>query len=272
MQLTAAQLREMDERGFLTFPSLFNAEEMAVVNGAVPGVLAHQGPEVIGEDDDPTIIKMIFALHEFDDVFGRISRHPRLVKPAEQILGDQTHLFQSRFNVKLAFRASGWPWHQDFNQWYRHDGMRTPRALIAGVFLDDVNPCNGPLMVIPGSHKRGHYFNRDSMEVAEEVVAAAAEEGGIVPLMGPPGTVVLFDCLIIHGSPANISPWPRRIYYMNFTPVSNHELQPLRAAYHCDTNVRAVLPLADDCLLPAGRSSHPLPPGLGGAPRPGAAA
>lgn len=248
MQLTAAQLAEMADRGFLVLPPVFSPAEMDVIRGAVPRVLARGGPEIIGEDDDPSVVKMIFGMHGYDDVFRRVAFHPRLVEPAEQILGERVHLFQSRLNVKPAFRATGWPWHQDFNQWYRQDGMQTPRAVVAGLFVDDVNACNGPLMMIPGSQKRGHILNANSMEIDDTVIADAAAESGIVPVMGPPGTVVLFDCLIIHGSAANITPWWRRIFYLNFIAASNRELQPLRAWYHCDSDVRPVAPLADDCL------------------------
>ncbi len=248
MQLTRAQIGEMSERGFLLLPSLFDADELALIRAASLRMAARRGPEVVAEDDDPTIVKMIFGVHENDDVLARVARHPRLVEPAEQLLGERVHLFQSRINVKRPFRASGWAWHQDFNQWYRMDGMRTPRALIAGIFVDDVNPCNGPMLAIPGSHRRGHIVNDASMEITDSIVEEAANEHGIEPLMGAPGTVILFHCLLIHGSAPNITPWTRTIFYLNFTPVSQRELQPLREWFHCDSNARPVVPLPDDCL------------------------
>jgi len=249
MKLSAEQTAQIAEQGFLLLPSLFSPPEIDVVRGAVPHLLLRTGPEVVREDDDPSTVKMVFGAHEYNDIFRRLARHPRLLQPVEQILGDRAHLFQSRLNAKLSFRSSGWAWHQDFNQWYRLDGMLTPRAVVAGVFLDDVNPCNAPLMVIPGSHRRGHIFNPSSMDIGAEAVEEAAREGGIVPLMGPPGTVAFFDCLIIHGSTANISPWPRRIFYLNYSPVSIREMQPLRSSYRCDPDVKPLAPLADDCLL-----------------------
>jgi ectoine hydroxylase len=248
MQLSGVQLSEVTERGFVLLPGMFSPREMDLVRGSVPRVIDAGGPEVIREDSDPTVVKMIFATHRTDDVFGRVARHPRVIGPVEQVLGDRAHLFQSRLNIKAAFRGEGWPWHQDFNQWHRLDGMQTPRAVIAALFLDDVNPCNGPLRVIPGSQKLGHVVNDVSMETDEAVVEAAANESGIVPLMGPAGTVALFDCLIIHGSAHNITPWPRRILYLNFSAASNRDFVPRRATFHCDTDVRPILPLADDCL------------------------
>ena len=82
-----------------------------------------------------------------------------------------------------------------------------------------------------------------------DVVADAASEHGIVPLMGPPGTVIVFDCLIIHGSAPNVSPWPRRIFYMNFVPAASCDLKPLRPRLDCDPVPIALTPLAENCLV-----------------------
>lgn len=248
MTLSNSQLAQMATDGYLLLPSLFDADEVELLRAAVPDVLVREGPEVIREQHDPSTVRMVFAAHTFNDAFHRLTLHPRLLTRVEQIFGEPAYLFQSRFNVKSGFHSAGWAWHQDFNQWHRLDGMRTPNAMALGVFLDDVNPCNGPVLVIPGSHKRGHIFNPDAMDIPDSAVADAANELGIVPLMGPPGSVVLFDCLIIHGSAPNISPWPRRIFYMNISPVSNRELQPNRPWFHCAADGAPLIPLADDCL------------------------
>ena len=46
MKLTAAQLGEFEERGYLFLPSLFSPEEMDVLNAEVPGILATDREEV----------------------------------------------------------------------------------------------------------------------------------------------------------------------------------------------------------------------------------
>ena len=38
---------------------------------------------------------------------------------------------------------------------WQEDGIPTPRMANAVIFLDEVNEFNGPLMLIPGSHKEG---------------------------------------------------------------------------------------------------------------------
>jgi len=247
MKLTDEQRAGLTGDGYLVLPSLFSQPEVESLRAASNSLVAQSGPHVRQEQDSP-LVRMAFGAHQRDETFARLARHPRLVGPLEEALGEPVHLFQSRLNAKSGFTGAGWAWHQDFNQWYRLDGMRTPQAMVVGVFLDDVNPCNGPLMVIPRSHRGGFLFVPDKMDIPFDQVTRAVDENGIVALMGPPGTTVFFHCLLIHGSAPNISPWPRRILYFNYIPASLHELQPLREWYHCDTAVTPLQALPDDCL------------------------
>ena len=246
--LSDAQRTALATEGFLSIASLFSDAEIEPLRAAADELAKGHGPNVVGELDDASTVRMVFGAHVEHDLFARLARHPRLLGPVEQSLGEPVHLFQSRLNVKSGFAGGGWAWHQDFNQWYRQDGMRTPRATVVGVFLDDVNPCNGPLMMIPRSHQRGFIPVPDMMDIPFEVITEMANANGIVPLMGPPGTAMFFDCLTIHGSAPNVSPWPRRIFYCNYIPASCDELQPLRSWFHCDTTVVPMTALADDCL------------------------
>jgi ectoine hydroxylase len=248
MMLSDSQRAVLAEEGFLCIPSLFSEAEVESLRRASDELVKRRGPNIMGEEDDASRVRMVFGAHLEDECFSRLAHHPRILGPLEQSLGEPVHLFQSRLNVKSGFASAGWAWHQDFNQWWRQDGMLTPRATVMGVFLDDVNPCNGPLMMIPRSHRR-HIVVPDKMDIPFEIVAELAGELGIVPLMGPPGTAIFFDCLIVHGSAPNISPFSRRIFYGNFVPASCTELQPLRAWFHCDTAVTPLAALSDDCLL-----------------------
>jgi ectoine hydroxylase len=251
MMLTESQRTALTEEGFLSLPSLFSEAELEPMRRAADTLVTRRGPNVIGEADDPSTVRMIFGAHVEDETFARLSRHPRLLGPVVDAFGEPAHLFQSRLNAKSGFAGAGWAWHQDFNQWHRLDGLVTPRAMVVGVFLDEVNPCNGPLMMIPRTHRRGFFFVPDNMEIPFSIITGMAHDHGIAPLMGPAGTAIIFDCLTIHGSAPNISPWPRRILYFNYIPASCHELKPLRAWFHCDTAVTPLVPLADDCLAGA---------------------
>ena len=64
-------------------------------------------------------------------------------------------MHQFKINGKMAFEGDVWQWHQDYGTWLNDDMMPTERAMNVAIFLDDVNEYNGPLMFIPGSHKKG---------------------------------------------------------------------------------------------------------------------
>ena len=65
------------------------------------------------------------------------------------------YVHQFKLNAKAAFEGDVWQWHQDYGTWQRDDGMPDARAMNIAVFLDEVMPINGPLMLIPKSHKQG---------------------------------------------------------------------------------------------------------------------
>src|SRR5689334_20081144 len=59
------------------------------------------------------------------------------------------------FAQQAAFEGDVWQWHQDYGTWARDDGMPEPRAMNIAVFMDEVLAINGPLMLVPRSHKHG---------------------------------------------------------------------------------------------------------------------
>ena len=87
--------------------------------------------------------------------FACSAHHPRLIRPVEQVFGEQLYMHQYKINAKAAFEGDVWQWHQDYGTWARDDGMPEPRAMNIAVFIDEVMPINGPLMLIPRSHKHG---------------------------------------------------------------------------------------------------------------------
>src|SRR5665647_2644929 len=96
----------------------------------------------------------------FPDCFSEeeialLARHPRLIEPLRQLFGEEVYVHQFKLNAKAAFEGDVWQWHQDYGTWHRDDGMPAARAMNIAVFLDEVMPINGPLLLIPKSHKQG---------------------------------------------------------------------------------------------------------------------
>ncbi|MCK5274357.1 MAG: phytanoyl-CoA dioxygenase family protein, partial [Alphaproteobacteria bacterium] len=138
----------------------------------------------------------------------------------------------------------------------RDDLMPEPRAMNIALFLEDVSAANGPLLFIPKSHKTGVFEAGHDLETTSyplwtldrATVTRLANEGGIVAPMGPAGSVLMFNCNLVHASPPNISPFNRTIVYLSLCTVSNHIRQFKRDDWIAHRDFTPIEPLADDCL------------------------
>ncbi len=124
------------------------------------------------------------------------------------------------------------------------------------LFLDDVSAVNGPLMIIPRSHRDGVYRAGHDLATTSyplwtldrATIRRLADAGGIVAPTGPPGSVLMFHCNLVHASPPNISPWPRTIVYLSLCEVNNHIRQFKRPEWVAHRDFAPIIPLADNCL------------------------
>ena len=154
MRLTPQQIAQFDRDGYLFFPGLFSTDETATLNAAVPELYARREVYNVREKGSDAV-RTNFAAHLVSAPFARLARHPRMVEPVEALFGEPLYMHQFKINGKMAFEGDVWQWHQDYGTWLNDDQMPTERAMNVAIFLDDVNPFNGPLMFIPGSHKKG---------------------------------------------------------------------------------------------------------------------
>lgn len=260
MQLTPEQLAEFDEQGYLFLPGCFSEEEAEVLRDEGEAVYKLDREEVWREDTGAP--RTAFAAHTYNEAFRLLGAHPRLINPVRQLLDDQLYMHQYKVNAKAAFEGAVWQWHQDFGTWHRDDGMPEPRAMNIAVFMDEVMPINGALMFIPKSHKLGtldaaHDTTTTSYPLwtlDNDMVTKLAEEGGIVAPTGPPGSVIMFHGNLVHASPPNITPYPRKIVYLTLNAVSNAITKYKRAEWIAHRDFTPIEPVADNALLDYARS------------------
>jgi ectoine hydroxylase len=260
MKLTEQQRAEFETEGYLFLPEVFNAAEVGVLAGEVPGIFAQEREEVWRESGGKAV-RTAFAAHTYNEAFRRLGRHPRLIEPIEQLLDGQIYMHQFKVNGKEAFDGDVWQWHQDYGTWARDDLMPEARAMNIALFLDDVTPFNGALMFIPRSHKggvieAGHDLLTTSYPLwtlDKATVTRLAEQGGIVAPTGPAGSMILFHSNLVHASPGNISPYRRTIVYLSLCHVDNHIRQFKRAEWIAHRDFAPIESLADDCLLELAR-------------------
>jgi ectoine hydroxylase len=183
------------------------------------------------------------------------------------LFDEQVYMHQFKINGKMAFEGDVWQWHQDYGTWLNDDMMPTERAMNVAIFLDDVNEYNGPLMFIPGSHKKGvvdakHDVTTTSYPlwtvshdlISQLVARAGGKDGGIVSPKGPAGSMILFHSCLVHASTSNLSPWNRVAVYLSLCAVSNHIRRFKRPEYIAHRDFTPIELLPEDCL----RKSYPV--------------
>ena len=116
--------------------------------------------------------------------------------------------------MKSAGFGAAVEWHQDW-AFYPH----TNDDLCAvGLMMDDMEPENGPLLVIPGTHT-GPVFDHHAdgrfcgaMDPAKHDV----DYETAIPLLGRAGSITIHHVRAVHGSAPNTSNKPRRLLLYQF--------------------------------------------------------
>jgi ectoine hydroxylase len=257
MRLTDDQLARYHQDGVLVLPGLFSAEEVAALRRPLARLFAEDAPQNFREKESGEV-RTAMGLHLRDETYARVSRHPRLLEPAWQILQDERlYIQQTKVNAKIAFTGEVWQWHYDFSTHHNEDGVPEPLALNLHILLDEVSEFNGPLWFIRGSHKERDVpaaldtgtTSYPLWCVERDSVARLIAGGDILSAKGPPGTALIFGDLMVHGSPPNMSPWHRRIFSLILNPVANALTKDTRSDHQHHRDLTPVTPLADDCLV-----------------------
>jgi ectoine hydroxylase len=236
--LTAAELESYERDGFIVLEPPFERLEIERLRAELERLrrdpAVRRSDAVIAEPGGTTL-RSIFRVHELSPLLRRLTQDARLVRRAEYLLGGPVYLHQTRLNYKPGFFGKEFYWHSDFETWHVEDGMPRMRALSVSIGLSENNELNGPLMLIPGSHR--HYVTcvgetpeehyRQSLRKQEYgvpdpgILDVLAERGGIRSVTGAAGTTVLFDCNVMHGSNSNITPQPRSNVFIVYNSVAN---------------------------------------------------
>jgi len=259
MRLSDEQVVEYNAKGWVLVPDVFSAEERTVLEAAAFDVLERPGPEVAREDDGAPHV--CWGMHLFDERLGALTRHPKMLEPVEQLLGDQVFVHQSRINIKQQ-NGSIVEWHQDWGTYHRIDGIPEPRGIMIGIFLDDVRSVNAPVLAVPGSHRDGlvseavmddavpHHDRaaKYRYDITPSTMKRLVDENGLEAIEGAAGSILLMNMAVVHGSSVNISPLRRLLLYVNVSTVGNRGETFTRPEYYAARDFAPLTSLGEDCL------------------------
>jgi ectoine hydroxylase-related dioxygenase (phytanoyl-CoA dioxygenase family) len=164
-----------------------------------------------GHGPDSPRLTRIKIPHKRDPYFWEVLRNSVMTEVLTDLLGPDTAILTSKLNTKAPGGGRAVEWHQDW-AFYPH----TNDDLLAfGLMLEDVDEANGPLMVIPGTH-RGPVLDHHVNGVFAGAINPddpLFERDRIVTLTGKAGSMTVHHVRTLHGSAPNVSDRPRFILF-----------------------------------------------------------
>ena len=251
--LNKAQIEEYHDIGAIVVPDVLTPDEVRtlsdVTNAFVQraaGLTSHT--EIYDLEDSHSAanprVRRIKAAHLHDPAYAALTRHPKIIGVLQALWGPNIRFDTAKLNMKCAGFGAPVEWHQDW-AFYPHTN---DNLAAVGVMFDDMAMENGPLMIIPGSHK-GPTFDHH----ADGVFCGAMSPGNhdvdyakAIPLTGKAGSITVHHVRAVHGSAPNVSHRDRRLLLFQF-----------RAA-----DAWPILGFSDgieafDALMVAGQPQHP---------------
>ncbi len=241
--IDTSMLEQYEQQGFIILEDVFNEQEVAGFKQELERLNKDEtvkaSAHLISEPNSEEL-RSIFKVHKISPLFEKLAKDVRLAGLAEFILNDSVYIHQSRVNYKPGFRGKEFYWHSDFETWHVEDGMPRMRALSISITLTENYPYNGPLMLIPGSHQeyaaceretpsenfKSSLKNQEYGVPSYDCLTQLASAGNIVTATGKPGSIIIFDCNMMHGSNGNITPFPRSNVFFVYNAISNRVSEP----------------------------------------------
>lgn len=225
-RLSDEQVTFFHEYGYLAGIKMIDDQQITVLRDELEQIKdpAHPGNNLLYEfhtNESSKVNSILFhslghwrVTPGFHDVLW----NPAFVIPASQLLGNRAVRFwHDQLFCKPAYHGGVVAWHQDYSYWTRTTPMQ---HLTCWVGLDDATTNNGCLQYIPKSHKWGLLEKpvlAGNMEDLQTHLTAEQLKhfDNKVGIEMETGYAAFHHPLMVHGSYANKSPFPRRALVIN---------------------------------------------------------
>jgi ectoine hydroxylase-related dioxygenase (phytanoyl-CoA dioxygenase family) len=146
--------------------------------------------------------------------FAACVHHPRILACLKALWGPNIRYDHAKLNMKSAGFGSPVEWHQD---WAFYPHTNDDLAAV-GVMIDDIDEHNGPMLVVPGSHKGPVYDHHVDGRFcgAMDPTRDGIDFSKAVPCTGKAGSITIHHVRAVHGSAPNVSNRSRRFFLMQF--------------------------------------------------------
>ena len=152
---------------------------------------------------------------EQHEVYRNTLHHEKILAMVSQLIGYGLRCNGNKLNMKQPGYGSPVEWHQDW-AFYPHTN---DDLLAVGVVIDDMTEENGPLLVIPGSHKGPVYDHHLNGHFCGAVTDPTFSDKGTTPVMVKAGGITIHHVRMLHGSVSNTSDKPRRLLLFQYCAI-----------------------------------------------------
>jgi phytanoyl-CoA hydroxylase len=236
--LTTAQIESYREIGYLVVPDVIGPDVLAKARAKL-AELIEKSREVTASDTVYDLedahtprnprVRRIKDPHINGEVYNNLLRSPQIMDLVSQLIGPDLRMDHTKLNIKPARGGEPVEWHQDW-AFYPHTN---DDILEVGVMIEDCTMENGPLLMIPGSH-RGPVFDHHYdgyFAGAIDPAAAGLDIREAVPITGKAGSITMHHVRLVHGSRDNLSDRDRPLLLFGYVAA---DAWPLRSDWFHD--------------------------------------
>jgi len=213
-----------DTHGYVVVPSLFDASEVQLLRNTTDQIIEsargksesdaiHDLEDSHNPKDAPRVRRIKDPVQQFD-TYSALAGSEKLLSILRTLLGHNVRFHSSKINIKSATYGAAVEWHQDW-AFYPHTN---DAVLAVGVALEDLTEDNGPLLVVPGSHRGPVYDHHADGAFCGAIAACdvADQVKKAIPLLGPAGSITIHHVRTLHGSAVNRSTQPRPLLLISY--------------------------------------------------------
>lgn len=230
---SAEKVERFERDGFLPGPRVLDENQIETIRAEIMRVIEDRDrrdiPQPVRVTDlsgGETSIWQIVNIWQASTPCAELVHHPEMTRIVAQLLGEpeSVRVWHDQVQYKPAQKGGVNWWHQDSIYWppIREKSLQ----VTAWIALDDADPDNGCMSMVPGSHRWGEQMEylhrvRDEKGLGSFLELDRDAQGGpISPVPCPvkAGHVHFHHALTWHGSQANTSGRPRRalaVHYMS---------------------------------------------------------
>ena len=176
-----------------------------------------------GHSKDSPILRRLKNPHQIHKTYENITKDDCILDIVSQLIGNNLRRDHTKLNFKGAHGGEAIEWHQDW-AFYPHTN---DDIVEVGIFLDDCEEKNGPLMAVPGSHLGpldDHHHNGNFIG-AVDPTKSHYDVNKAEAFIAKAGSISLHHVRSLHGSKKNNSDKSRRVLFIGYTASDSWPLK-----------------------------------------------